>query len=397
MEKLSKKHYLVDSLKKLKKRVKEDKNHLLNHLILDKEITEQIKKKAQQLSKISNTLIHCGIGGSSLSAKVFESIKKRNRIIFLEGVDSDYLLKIYNEIDFLKTSLIIVSKSGTTLETLINSSFILKIIKEKNPKDWNRRILITTSNKKSLLFDFALKNKIEIFEIPPPVGGRFSFSSPAGLFPAIYMGLDEKEFIEGIKSGLKESFMESQNNRALEIALFYLNSLKKGNLNIILWGYGEKSYLLSQWLQQLFAESLGKINKKNKKCGLLPISLKGSEAQHSVLQYLIEGRTMASILFINDDKENGIKVEDTPFLKIKGNLKTSDIKNSLLSGTMASLKKHNFLTYNFSLKKGNLKEITKAMTIFIVATLIIADQLEIDPFTQDGVEEGKKMTLKLIT
>lgn len=390
----------VKSLCKIRTKLR-DENHLLYHLLPKIESIEKISNTVKRIKCNSDTLICVGIGGSSLAGKVFYSIKKEREIIFFEGVEPKKIEEAVKNLDFKKCFLNIISKSGNTIETIINSAFLLKELKDKTGEKWKERVILTASSGEGRLIEWAKKENIKILEIPAPVGGRFSAFTAAGLLPAIYCGLDGNEIAKGVEKGLKRGLsLNISSNLSAKIANFYLSSAEKKLKNIIIWGYGEPCYLLSLWVQQLFAESLGKMDlKSGKRKGLLPVALKGSEDQHSILQFLKEGDASASVMFISSNsKSPKLGVFERNFTGLKNNqLRYSDIQNALKEGTKKSLQKDGFLVSEVSLNCNSEKNLAQFMTLFMISVLITSDFLKIDPFGQDGVEEGKAITKFLLT
>lgn len=377
---------------------KRDKNHLLYHIIPDRESVKKIKNLTTEKRDISDTLIVVGIGGSSLAAKVFDSIKNDKKIIFFEGVDPRKLEKKLDCVDLKKIFLNIVSKSGNTLETLINSAYLIKQLKKIYGNRWKERVILTASEGEGKLIKWAKNENITILEIPQQVGGRFSAFTAAGFFPAFFVGLNEKKILKGIKKGIEKGLScDFEKNISAQLAYFYLKTDEKKLPNIVLWGYGDLCYRLSLWVQQLWAESLGK-KKREKHFGLFPISLKGSQDQHSILQLLIEGCKSSSILFLTE-KTKGRSIEslEKKFLDFKKNgIYYGDIQNALKEGTKGSLQKQGIVISDFCVGKGFEEDVAEAMTLFIISTLILAEYYKIDPFSQNGVEEGKKITKSLL-
>ncbi|MCX7830480.1 MAG: hypothetical protein N2445_05420, partial [Acidobacteria bacterium] len=299
-------------IKSLQSKTK-DNNHLLFYLLPKEETIFKSAETAKELSSISETLIVAGIGGSSLAGKIFSSLKKEKQVIFWEGVEPRRIEKAEENIDFAKCSLNIISKSGNTIETIVNSAFLLRKIKDACGSKWKERIVLTASEGNGVLLKWAKDKGIKIVEIPSSVGGRFSAFTPVGLIPALYCGLDGDRIAEGVEEGLKVGLScDLKSNFSAEISKFYLSSLMKKNATIVIWGYGEICHLISLWVQQLWAESLGKkkISSKGEiRTGLFPVVLKGSEDQHSILQFLREGKTSSSVMFLSENYK-GQKIGD---------------------------------------------------------------------------------------
>ena len=94
----------------------------------------------------------------------------------------------------------IISKSGNTLETIVNSNIYIK----KNEKN-----IFITENKRSILKDIGLKLKNEIIDHNNYIGGRYSVLSEVGMLPAELMGLNVKKFKQLNNLIKNKTFFES--------------------------------------------------------------------------------------------------------------------------------------------------------------------------------------------
>ena len=106
--------------------------------------------------KNSENIIFLGTGGSSLGGKTLVSIKsnfflnkKKPQIFFLENVDQVSISGLLDQLNMKKTSVVVISKSGETIETLAQFFFIKKIISKT--RNYKKRILVITENKQSTL------------------------------------------------------------------------------------------------------------------------------------------------------------------------------------------------------------------------------------------------------
>ena len=224
-------------------------------------------QKINKYKKFKNFRIY-GMGGSSLGAEaIYFFLNKKIKKNF-QFVNNISLIKKQNFMD--KRFNIVISKSGNTLETLVN------INSEKIKKD----CLFITENKKSYLRTLALKMKSEIIDHNNFIGGRYSVLSETGMIPAFFMGLNPNKFkrLDSLISSSK--FINYLTYNVSSIISFHKN---KKNNSIIL-NYDENSNNLFYWYQQLVAESLGKSSK-----GVLPIISTVPKDNHSLMQLYLDG------------------------------------------------------------------------------------------------------------
>ena len=231
--------------------IRKDLNSLINdnnQIIksLTKNYKNNFKKKDLIKYKKYFNLIIIGMGGSSLGTQAiydFLKHKIKKNFYFLDNLQS-YKTKKEN-VNYLN---LVVSKSGNTLETILNTNIFVK----KNQKN-----IFITENKKSYLNNLAKKLKSEIIHHNNFIGGRYSVLSEVGMLPAELMGLDTskfKQFNNIIKNKKYLNHLVSN----VEAILHYIK-LKK--FNSIILNYDEKSRSFFNWYQQLVAESLENILK----------------------------------------------------------------------------------------------------------------------------------------
>ena len=181
------------------------------------------------------------MGGSILGMKAiynFLNKKIRNKIYFVDNLD----IKIKDK--SAKPVNIIISKSGNTLETIVNSNLIIK----KNKKN-----IFITEKKNSYLRELAIKLKAEIIDHNNFIGGRYSVLSEVGMLPSSLVGLDEKKFKQFNKLVNNKTFINTLMNN---VANIYKLVIKK-KYNSVILNYDKNSDDLFKWYQQLVAESLG--------------------------------------------------------------------------------------------------------------------------------------------
>ena len=255
---------------KVKKNIKDligEHNNILQSLY--KNYKDQFKIRNLRFYRKFKDIRIIGIGGSSLGVKAISSFlrhKIKKNLLFLDNLTLD------NKKTESKRYLnLIVSKSGNTLETIVNSNIFI------NKRDKN---IFITENKKNYLNLLAQKLKAEIVHHNNFIGGRYSVLSETGMLPAELMGLNSKNFRQLNNLIKNKNYLNALISNVS--STIYLIGKKKFNSIII--NYDEKSKNLFSWYQQLIAESLG----KNKK-GLLPIISNMPRDNHSVMQLYLDG------------------------------------------------------------------------------------------------------------
>ena len=287
-----------------------DKNQIIHSLT--KDYKNNFDKKVLKNYKNSLDYRIIGMGGSSIGTKAIYNFLKhkiKKNFVFVDNLKKDKSQKKTK-----KFTNIIVSKSGDTLETIINSNLLIK----KN----NKNIFIT-ENKKNYLHLLAEKLKAEIVHHNNYIGGRYSVLSEVGMLPAELMGLNINNFKQLNYLIKNKSFLNALIS-SVSSTLFFINNKK---FNSIIINYDDKSENLFNWYQQLIAESLGKNNK-----GLLPIISTMPKDNHSVMQLYLDGikNNFFTLFYV---KENGSeKINNPQILSSKNYLKNKkNIRYNLCS------------------------------------------------------------------
>ena len=296
-------------IKKKLKEVIENKNQIIKSL--GKEYNYSFKSKTLKKYKIFKDFRVIGMGGSTLGTQTiynFLSHKIKKNFSFI-----DNLQNIENKNKKKKFVNLVVSKSGNTIETIVNSNIFIK----KNDKN-----IFITENKKNYLFLLAEKLKSEIVHHNNFIGGRYSVLSEVGMLPAELMGLKSSNFKQFDLLIKNKYFLNALVNTVSSTLYF----IKKKKFNSVIINYDEKSESLFKWYQQLVAESLGKKNK-----GLLPIVSNMPKDNHSVMQLYLDGfqNNFFTFFYVNELKSE--KINNKTILSSQKFLKNKSLSKILYS------------------------------------------------------------------
>ena len=335
-----------------------------------------------------------GIGGSSLGTEaIYNFLKSSNNykknLIFLDTTDPVTIENRLSKIDIKSTLFMIISKSGTTVESIS----IMKYIETKNR--FTRENLIVITDENSPLEKFAKTRNLEVFHIPNNVGGRYSVLSPVGLVPLAVIGIDIKSLLKGAKSLKEKFFSESDNHILAEKSTFYAMNFEKYSSNC-LFSYSEIFRGFNSWYVQLWAESLGKKQiHSTMNVGLTPIGLIGPTDQHSFLQLIMEGKADKTVTVIKiENFGSDISVPDITFehlekLDIANNIQFADLINLQADSTIEALNKIGVPLDVITLDSISEKSIGEMIYYYELLTALVARQLDINAYDQPGVELGK--------
>ena len=294
-----------------KKFIKE-KNEII--LSIDKNYKDSFSNKIVNKLKKINEIILIGMGGSVLGSKaIYNFLKPKKKIKFIDNLDSIPL-----QIDNKRKIVLIISKSGNTLETISNSNILLR---KKNTN------IFITENKKSYLMDLAHKLKSEIIHHNNFIGGRYSVLSEVGMLPAQLMGFKVKNFRRLNQLVNKKGFVDLLVKNVANI----LSLINKKKTNSVILNYDDRSNDLFNWYQQLVAESIGKKNK-----GLLPIISVMPRDNHSLMQYYLDGVKNHFFTFFFVKNKDSKKINNNFLLNSHSYLKNKSINDISYSQFVAT-------------------------------------------------------------
>ena len=320
-----------------------------------------------------------GMGGSTLGAHaIYDFLKKKikKNFIFVDNLNAFENKKAKKNLNNL-----IISKSGNTIETIVNANILVKK-KDKN--------LFITEKKESYLSLLAQKLKAEIIDHNNYIGGRYSVLSEVGMLPAELMGLNYKNFRQLNNLVKNKSFMSALVSN-VEATVYFLKAKK---FNSVVINYDEQSTNLFNWYQQLVAESLGK-----EKNGILPIISVMPKDNHSVMQLYLDGFKNNFFTFFYSQENNSAKINNDSVLLEQKFLKNKDINQIMFAQKKATeivFKKKNIPFRSFEIKKRDEKTLGELFCFFILETILIGKALKINPYDQPAVELIKKETKKIL-
>lgn len=387
--------------------------HNFNPTISDEELFNEIKKERDSIgyynlvdqnvnpykeyakSVKQTNIVVIGIGGSTLGTyaiyKFLKHSKKLDKKLhFLESTDPIELKSKIDAIDLDDSLFIVISKSGTTLETISIFKYINSLVK----CDKKNSLIITENDSK--LNAFALANDIKTFEIPKNVGGRFSVFSVVGLVPLAIVGIDIDEIIKGIKDRYDSFFAKEEVYiRLLKKARFFAEYKNSFNINVV-FSYSSRLDGFNKWYIQLWGESLGKVDINSTRQGLTPIGIIGPIDQHSFLQLIVEGKRDKTVTVIKvDDFDSELKIpqvnldglEELSYLE---NITFASLINKQADATIESINNLDDLPCDVITIAGiNEQSIAGLMYEYELLTSIVAKFLYINAYNQPGVEAGK--------
>ncbi|MDI9243415.1 glucose-6-phosphate isomerase [Fusibacillus kribbianus] len=258
------------------------------------------------------TVVQIGIGGSDLGPRAMylalENWAKKNGLFkmeakFISNVDPDDAAAVLNSIDVAHSIFILVSKSGTTLETLTNESFVKDALKNAG-LDASRHMIAVTSETSPLA---KSEDYLAAFFMDDYIGGRFSStSSVGGAVLSLAFGPEVfAQFLEGAaeedKLAANENVLENPAMVDALIGVYERNVL--GYPATAVLPYSQALSRFPAHLQQADMESNGKsVNRfgepVNYPTGPVLFGEPGTNGQHSFYQLLHQGTDIVPLQFV---------------------------------------------------------------------------------------------------
>ncbi len=386
---MSKKNQLLRSIENERKNI--------GYYNLPEQNIEDILTYAKEFNTNIENIVVLGIGGSSLGAKaIYEFMKPvktpKRKLYFFESTDPINIMEILSEIDLEKSHFLIISKSGTTVETI-------SIFKYLYNKQSSASSYTFITDKASKLDKFAQEIGAQTFYLPANVGGRFSVLSVVGLLPLSLCGTDIEELLMGANK-VKESFFNDGyiKESILNKAIFYAKYHRTYNINC-LFAYSETLRYFSEWYVQLWGESLGKKQYNSAfHVGVTPIGLIGPKDQHSFLQLIVDGTRDKSVTFIKiADFQNELTIPDVKL----PHLESLDILNGITFHDLITMQSDSviealLLEEDIPLDEIIIEQVSeecigKLIYYYELLTSLVGQLINVDTYNQPGVEAGKNI------
>lgn len=396
--------------------------HMLAWTLLAKsqdDVVADILEYVKTVQDKFDNFVVLGIGGSALGPIAlqqalnhlrYNDLAKDKRVgpkFYVEdNVDPERMQSLLDVIDIKKTCFNVVSKSGSTSETMSQYLIISTLLKEALGDKWNQNIVATTDASNGNLIKIAKQENIKTFYIPDGVGGRFSEICPVGLLPAAICDIDIKELLAGVDYMDELSKEEDIYKNASHMAglLMYIAMTKKDKNIQVVMPYADSLKYMADWHAQLWAESLGKkvtLDNKVVHVGQTPVKALGVTDQHSQVQLYAEGPFDKVITFIGVDRyRNEYTIpkgcEDIQDVAFLGGNTLNTLIQCEYDATEYALTAAGKLNQRITLPEVNAFTIGQLMYFFMMQTALAGELLNIDAFNQPGVEGGKNATYALL-
>ena len=375
------------------KRIEDEKANIGFYHLCNQDVSEY---ETYAKTVEAKDIVVVGIGGSALGTSAIHKFLKYTHkfskcLHVIETTDPLVINDVMNNIDLESSHFCIISKSGTTVETISAYKYIATLTKITA----NNCTIIT--DKGSLLDAHAAEMNIRSFHIPHNVGGRFSVLSAVGLVPLSMLGVDIFSLLKGAKDVSDSFFNQKELFTSLMKKASYYSAMKESCDINCLFSYSEVFREFNAWYVQLWGESLGKKEiETQKNVGLTPVGLIGPTDQHSFLQLIVEGKRDKTVTVIKiKDFQNNLVI---PHHSLK-HLESLDLIDGYTFAQIINMQADSIIESLDSLKdipldvieveKIDAHAIGELIFYYELLTALVGQMLGVNTYDQPGVEMGK--------
>ena len=371
----------------------------------------RLQQAASEIRTTMTDVLVLGIGGSALGLACLEQAllplyyqlhapkKGSPRLWIVDNVDPAEWSEIRQHLSWKTTFIIVISKSGTTTETLAAYLYFLQEMKQAIGDQYRKHVAVITDPHLGPLRQLATDEKLLSFNIHPGIGGRYSVLTSVGLFPSACVGIDIEALLAGARRMIQRCSQNDSwmNPALLSATLHFLYHREKGRTLRVLMAYSEQLTRYEDWFLQLWAESLGKrYNLKGEEVlnGSTPLKAVGTTDQHSLLQLLLEGPQDKVINLIGIEKNESDMVLPTLY----AHASELTFPPQLTAGQLITIEREATALALKEKGRPNMTVILPEISAYTLGQLLLWSELEtvvcgelfnVNPFDQPGVESIK--------
>ncbi len=378
------------------------------------------REVADEIRHRFDNVVVLGIGGSALGATTIrdallgpfwneQSDAERGgfpRLYVVDNADADTLGDLLSHLDAGRTLFNVISKSGSTAETVASYLIVEGRLRDRVGEDQaGAHFLFTTDAERGPLRQVAEEDGIPTLEIPENVGGRFSVLSPVGTFPAALSGVDVDAMMAGAVAmdARCRTPTLSDNPAGLFATLLHAADTETGRPIHVLMPYADRLRSLGLWFQQLWAESLGKavdLRGEEVHTGPTPLAALGASDQHAQVQLFMEGPHDKVVVFVSAPCSTDLIIPShRKHVSGMGYLAGHTLGGLLDAerrATGEALRQRG--RPNMTVEVGTIDAygLGQIFMMLEIATVYAGALYGVDPLVQPGVELGKELTYGLL-
>lgn len=386
-------------------------------LPFDNGMLDRILVLAKEKKELSiDALFVIGIGGSNLGCwavdQALRGIYSQEQgsipFYYADTIDTDYVLELSRLMQerFKKKErilLVVISKSGATIETAVNLDIFLSLLQIYRPHDYFRFVVAITDFG-SALWTLSQEVGFSVLEIPQKVGGRFSFFSAAGLFPLAFAGIDIEELCAGAREALFASVKSQvfENNAALRALILYVHNKQGVHIHDSFF-FSARFAKVGLWYRQLMGESIGKeydLSGRIVFAGITPTVSIGTTDLHSVAQLYLGGPFDKVTTFVAGQKSDpgfllGKNSLASRLINVSQDISCGVFFDALFQGTKEAYRKSKRPFMTLILPEKSALILGQLLQMYMLEMVYLGYLLRVNPFDQPNVELYKKEARQL--
>ncbi|HRN78204.1 MAG TPA: hypothetical protein PLU71_03115 [Candidatus Dependentiae bacterium] len=386
------------------------------NLSRDIKLRDYIHTMVAEKKKLNPTvLVVIGIGGSNLGTiavhealcgKFYNEQQPDIKVYFADSIDTDYIydivLLVEQELEQGSNVLInVVSKSGSTTETVANFELFLYLLK-RYKKDTYHQYVVVTTDEHSKLWEFAQEHNFTHLIIPAQVGGRYAVMSAVSLFPLALLGVDIDALHAGAQSMIPTLIHTDLSHNISSLSAAWLAyEYQHGKVIHDTFIFSVDLEGVGKWYRQLMGESLGKPNAQGKPVGMMPTVSIGSIDLHSVAQLYLGGPINRCTTFISVAKNKSQivlprwQIFDQLVAKLQGK-SFPDVMEAIMQGVQRTYTKKSIPFVSVVLPEKSAYYIGQLLQVKMLEMIYLCYLLGVNPFDQPHVELYKKETREIL-
>ncbi|GAA0518017.1 glucose-6-phosphate isomerase [Halorubrum aquaticum] len=333
-----------------------------------------------------------GIGGSALGAATLaDALESDVDAYFLDNVDPDAVDALLASLPLEEVVVNVVSRSGTTAETLANFLVVREAMADAGV-DWTERTLVTTGESGNLR-RLAETHDLPALDVPEGVPGRFSVLSTVGLAVAALQGHDVEAVLAGGRDGMASLAGSLRESPAYAYGATTYALAERGALTNAFMPYSESLETFAEWFAQLWAESLGKDG-----LGQTPARALGATDQHSQLQLYRAGPADKLVTLVRPRERADSRIPETDLegLSYLGGSSLGDLLDAEFAATEASLAAADVPNVRVEIDRVDERALGELLYGMEAACVLYGELASVSTFTQPAVEWGKKAARGLL-
>lgn len=365
---------------------------------------------SEHLLNNTSDIVVFGTGGSSLGAQALAQMagqfpplavhdEGRPRVHFFDNPDPETMDRMFRTLDLRTTRFLVISKSGTTAETLAQTLATMHVLDAAGGGKYMRfHFAVVTEPGDNPLRRLAKRYDFPVLDHHPGIGGRYSVLTNVGLLPGHLMGLSPLTVREGAQSVLEPVLQGAQaaDIAAAQGAALAVAFEAEGGRATVMMPYTDRLERFAMWYRQLWAESLGKQGH-----GTTPIRALGPVDQHSQLQLYLAGPRDKLFTVIQPaiagtgPRIDAGMAEDFGLHYLAGRT-IGDLVAAECRATVETLAGNGRPVRVIEIDQLNEYAMGALFMHFMLETMIAAHLLGVDAFDQPAVEQGKVLTREFL-